>query len=66
LERLKKATNECQFIIKKDERVRKLEAQISWFREEALYLSSQIQENKNAISLLKEKNFCLEEDKMYL
>ena len=26
LERLKKKTNECEFIIKKDERVRKLEA----------------------------------------
>lgn len=46
LEEMKKRTNECEFIIKKDERVRKLEAQIAWFREEALFLSSNIQELK--------------------
>ena len=42
LENMKKKMNECEFIIKKDQRVRKLEAQIGWFREEALYLSKQI------------------------
>lgn len=39
LEAMKKKMNECEFIIKKDERVRKLQAQISWFRDEALFLS---------------------------
>ena len=66
LEEMKKRTNECEFIIKKDERVRKLEAQISWFREEALYLSSNIQELKKENVLIKEKSLCLEEDKQYL
>jgi hypothetical protein len=37
---LKKKANENEFIIKKDERVKKLEAQVSWFRKEALYWSS--------------------------
>lgn len=39
LNNMKKKMNECEFIIKKDERVRKLQAQISWFRDEALFLS---------------------------
>lgn len=66
LDRLKKKTNECEFIIKKDERVKKLEAQIAWFREEALYLANQIQLQKEEILQLREKNFCYEEDKNYL
>ena len=66
LDRLKKKTNECEFIIKKDERVKKLEAQIAWFREEALYLANQIQLQKEEILQLREKNFCFEEDKNYL
>ena len=43
---MKKKTNDLEFKYKKDERVRKLEAQIAWFREEALYLSTNIQEMK--------------------
>lgn len=55
LEILKKKTDEAGFIIKKDERVRKLESQISWFREEALHLANQIQDLKKENINLKEK-----------
>ena len=65
LDRLRKKTNECEFIIKKDERVRKLEAQIAWFRDEALYLSNKIQQQNKDIDRLKERCFCLEEERSY-
>jgi len=38
LETLKQKTNENEYIIKRDGRVKKLEAQLVWFREEALNL----------------------------
>ena len=65
LDRLRKKTNECEFIIKKDERVRKLEAQIAWFRDEALFLSGKIQTQNKETDRLKERCFCLEEEKSY-
>lgn len=42
-------------MIKRDEKVRKLESQISWFREEALSLASKVQELKKGNDMLKEK-----------
>ena len=65
LDRLRKKTNECEFIIKKDERVRKLEAQIVWFREEALFLSNKVQKMTKDIERYKEKCFNLEEERSY-
>lgn len=65
LDRLRKKTNECEFIIKKDERVRKLEAQIVWFREEALFLSNKVQKLTKDIERYKEKCFNLEEERSY-
>lgn len=62
LDRLKRKTNECEFIIKKDERVKKLQAQIAWFREEALHLSTQLQKHKTAGAQLREKVYALETD----
>ena len=38
---LKKKAHENEFIIKKDERVKKLEAQVAWFRKEALHWNQQ-------------------------
>ena len=39
---LKKQNAQGQFIIRKDERARKLESQISFFREEALHLATKL------------------------
>jgi hypothetical protein len=66
LEIMKKKTNECEFIIKKDERVRKLQSQISWFRDEALFLSEEIKTMKNQVKVYKEKCIGLENDKKNL
>ena len=41
LTQLRKNAQQGEFIIKKDEKVLKLQSQIAWFRDEALYLNSQ-------------------------
>ena len=51
---LKKKSNENEFIIKKDARVKKLEAQIAWFREEALHLSQKF--NKSKVTIENQKD----------
>lgn len=60
---LKKKAHENEFIIKKDERVKKLEAQVAWFRKEALYWNQLCQDKVKEIALLKEQNTCLDQEK---
>ena len=57
---LKKKADENEFIIKKDERLKKLEAQVSWFRKEALYWSNHSQEKIKENNFLKESNIVLD------
>lgn len=62
LDTFKRKTNECEFIIKKDERVQKLQAQLTWFREEALHLSTQLQKQKTSGAQLREKVLLLQNE----
>ena len=60
---MKKKTNENEFIIKKDERVKKLQAQIIWFTDEALYLSKKNKTYEDSLKQYQDKIKDLEEDK---
>ena len=52
--------------MKKDERVKKLEAQISFFREEALLLATKLDSYKSENQLLKQKCKDLQEENKFL
>mmetsp|Transcript_5250 Transcript_5250/g.8128 ORF Transcript_5250/g.8128 Transcript_5250/m.8128 type:complete len:101 (+) Transcript_5250:110-412(+) len=66
LESLKAKTNESEFIMKKDERVKKLEAQMAWFREEALVLQVSNKKLMEEITEWKSKCEDVEEEKKYM
>ena len=66
LERFKRKTNENEFLIRKDEKVMKLQKQADWFKKEALDLAEREKKSLTAIERLKEKVCILEEEKIYL
>ena len=47
LHNLRRRTDQGEFIMRKDEKVKKLEAQITWFRNEALHLTQKVSSMKS-------------------